>query len=852
LGKKITVIQILWLRSAAMAFLGLALAGLPAVGQVLQRDVNSADPAKEVSYAEPKDFTIAAINVTGIRFLDPDALVAVTGLKVGDKISLPGEAVSTAIRKLWEQGLLADVSIDIERQRGDSVWLVLALAERPRLSRFSFKGVRKGNANDLREKVHLTRGRVVTDALVKNTTNIVRRFFISKGYYNTQVRIVTVNDSSVRNTVSLRIEVDKGQKVKISTIEVVGNSFETDDKIRKKLKDTKQVNKWRIFKPSRYIASKYEADKEGLIAWYNKNGYRDASIAKDSVYRVDERHVAINLQIEEGRKYYFRDISWSGNYLYPAKTLSEVLGIARGDVYNQEVMDKKLNFNPQGADVSSLYMDDGYLFFRVTPTEVKVDGDSIDIEMRVYEGQQATINRVTLEGNTKTSDHVVLREIRTLPGQKFSRSELIRTQRELSQLGYFDPEQIGILPVPNPADGTVDIKYTVAEKPSDQIQLSGGWGGFYGFVGTLGLVFNNFSAKKIGQLSEWRPLPGGDGQRLAINFQANGRTFQNYTASFTEPWLGGKRANSFTVSLNRAVQRSFLQNAPTTVGSALNMTSLNVSLGRRLRYPDDYFVLTHSASFNHYNLFNYFGAGSDLPISTGTLNQIAIQNTLSRNSLNNPIFPTAGSSFTLSLNATPPYSLFNPNRGNVVNSTDKLRLVEFHKWMFDGTWFTSIAKNLVLNTRVHYGFLGYYSKAVGIGPFERFRMGGSGISGFNFLVGYDLIGLRGYQDNAIGPAAENGSGTRAGIIYNKYVTELRYAVSTNPAATIFILGFAEGGNNVGRFADFNPFNIYRSYGAGIRIMMPAFGLLGVDYGRAIDGPKSLHNNFTFTIGQQIR
>ncbi len=793
-------------------------------------------------YNAPKEYVLGRIRVEGIQYLDPDALVSISGLREGDRVAIPGEGIAQAIRKLWDQGLLSDVSVAAERVTADSIFLVLQLKERPRLSRFAFKGVRKAEANDLREKVGLVRGRIVTDAMLKNASNIAKRFFVSKGFYNTTVRVETQDDSSARNTVTLRFVIDKGQKVKIAQLLVEGNSLETDQTIKRKLKDTKEVNPWRIFKASRFIRTKFDKDKERLVEWYNAQGYRDAAVLSDSVYKVDDKHVNVVLKLEEGRKYYFRNISWSGNYLYPASTLSAVLGIKRGDVYNQELMQKRLTFNQTGADVSSLYMDDGYLFFQVNPVEVNVEGDSIDVEMRVYEGQPAIINRIILEGNTKTSDHVVLREIRTLPGQKFSRSDIIRTQRELSQLGYFNPETIGIQPMPNPSTGTVDIKYTVEEKPSDQIQLSGGWGGFFGFVGTLGLVFNNFSIRNAGKLSEWRPLPAGDGQRLSINFQANGRQFQTYTLAFTEPWLGGKRPNALTIGLSRSVQNTFTDLRSNTIRSSLELNSANVSLGRRLRWPDDYFTMSQSLSYQRYNLFNFFTPG--IPVSNGLLNQISLNTTLARNSLNNPIFPTGGSSFSISVQATPPYSVF---RG-YTNPADRFRFVEFHKWMLDGSYFVPLAKNLVLNTRAHFGFLGYYTEAQGIGPFERFKMGGSGITGFNFLIGYDIIGLRGYGDNVISPQGAQG----AGIIFNKYVTEVRYALSTNPAATIFILGFAEGGNNVGRYRDFNPFNIYRSVGAGVRIMMPAFGLLGVDYGLPLDGTQGMRQPFTFTIGQQIR
>jgi outer membrane protein insertion porin family len=491
-------------------------------------------------------------------------------------------------------------------------------------------------------------------------------------------------------------------------------------------------------------------------------------------------------------------------------------------------------------------MDDGYLFFSIDPSEVSVNKDSIDIELRVHEGPQARINRITIQGNTKTNDHVVLREIRTLPGEKFSRSDLIRTNRELATLGYFDPEKIGMNPVPNPQDGTVDIHYSVEEKPSDQIEMSGGWGGFFGFVGTLGLSFNNFSMRKITKLREWSPLPSGDGQRFSIRFQANGRQFQTYTMSFTEPWFGGKRPNSLTVGINRSVQRTL--SSTNEVRSKLAINGVNVSLGKRLRWPDDYFSLMSSLNVQRYELFNYqLITGSSFGKDQTYSNSIALNTTFSRNSLNNPTFPTSGSSLSLILNLTPPYSLFRQNN-NFSSDNERFRWVEFHKWNVDASWFIPLAKNLVINTRGHFGFIGNYNKQLGIGPFERFRLGGSGLSGFNFLLGYDIIALRGYADGAVGTPR----GIEAGVLFNKFVTELRYAISTNPAATIYVHAFMEGGNSWGSYVDYNPFNIYRSAGGGVRIFMPAFGMLGVDYGVAFDGPASMHNAFQFTIGQQIR
>jgi len=805
---------------------------------------------EEISYEKPKTYEIGGIEIKGVKFLSPEALIAYSGLKVGDKIEIPGLAISSAIKKLWDQGILGDIQIQIakteSKPQGEFVFLDFVLKEKPRLSKFQIKGLKKGDADNVREKINLIRGKAINDAIIKATSNTIKKYFLDKGYFNTIVNISQEEDSAVANSITLKINVTKGKKVKIENFYVEGNEALDDKTVLKKLKDTKVKKFWRVFKASRFIRSKFEADKQKLIEFYTKSGYRDINIISDSVWVNDNKTVNVKLKIEEGQKYYFGNIKWAGNYLYQSEYLNNILGIRKGDIYNMELLQKKLNYNPSGMDVSSLYMDDGYLFFSIDPNEISVNKDSIDIELRMNEGAQAKINRINVQGNTKTNDHVIFRELRTLPGQKFSRSDLIRTNQVLSSLGYFNPEKVGINPIPNPADGTVDINYSVEEKPSDQIELSGGWGGAFGFIGTLGLSFNNFSMRKIGKIREWSPLPSGDGQRFAIRFQANGRQFQTYSISFTEPWFGGKRPNSFTVGLTRSVQRSISVSGD--VISRLAINGVNFSLGKRLRWPDDYFSLSTTLNVQRYDLFNYqLITGSTFGKDQTYSNSIAFNTSFTRNSINNPTFPTTGSSLALIVNVTPPYSVF--RKSNIFASdNERFRWVEFHKWNFDASWFTPLAKNLVINTRAHFGFIGNYNKNLGIGPFERFRLGGSGLSGFNFLLGYDIIALRGYSDGSVGTPL----GIEAGVLFNKFVTELRYAISTNPAATIYVHTFLEGGNSWGGYQDYNPFNIYRSGGAGVRIFMPAFGMLGVDYGVAFDGPVGMHNAFQFTIGQQIR
>ncbi len=802
---------------------------------------------------QQKEYNIKEITVSGIQFLDPNAIINLSGLKVGDKLRIPSTDAATAIKKLWKTGLFGDVSVTIAKVEGDDIFLDINLQERPKVTRISFDGVRKGQQTTLSEKLGTIKGTVVSDATLKNAELTIKKYYAEKGYYNSTVKIIQTKDTLLRNGVALDFYVDKGPKVKVKSINIEGNTKIADKKIRKKMK-IKEKKPVQIFTSSKFVRKKFEEDKAKIVDFLNNRGYRDARITEDTVYSVNRKRVNISLTLQEGTKYYFRNITWTGNYKYTDEALGRVLGIKKGDVYNKKELEERLNFSFTQQDVSSLYMDDGYLFFRINPIEVAVEGDSIDVEMRIYEGPQANIDAIYINGNTRTSDHVIQREIRTIPGQKFSRQNIIRTQQALSQLGYFDPEKIQIEPVPHIETGTVDIIYNLEERPSDQLELSGGWGGAIGFVGTLGVVFNNFSIRKAGRLSNWRPVPTGDGQRLAVRVQANGRQFQTYSLTFTEPWLGGKKPNSFTVNLSHSVQRRVINGE--VIGTLL-VTGATVSLGRRLKKPDDYFVLSNAISYQAYQLDNFAVFSSDF--TDGVSNNINFNTTISRNSINNPTFPRSGSSVSLSVSLTPPFSLFDNIEGRQgyeeQEPAERFQWIEYHKWMFDASFFTPVAGKLVLNTRVHFGFLNAYNRDKGVGPFERFTMGGAGLAGQNFILGTDIIGLRGYQDNSIVPIAFSDDDT-GGTVFNKYVMEFRYPISLNPAATIFILGFLEGGNNWGSFDQFDPFNVYRSAGFGARIFMPAFGLIGLDYGIGFDdvpgSPEANGPQFHFTIGQQIR
>ncbi|MFD2248572.1 outer membrane protein assembly factor BamA [Pontibacter ruber] len=821
-----------------------ALVFLLITGTASSQVLNTPAQRNTIDYSQPQRYRIGEIKVSGANFLDPNALISVTGLKVGDEITVPGEDISRAIQKLWDQGILGDVEVFVTKIEGNQIFLDFNLKERPRLSRFTFSGINKTQQDALRDKINLIRGKVVTDAVLSSTRNIVRNYYLDKGFLNVKTNIAQKPDSVLPNSVVLNIHVDKGEKVKIGEVVFEGNEAFPDKKLRRQLKKTKQKRFYNPFTASKYKRADYEEDKQKLLDFYNSEGYRDAIIVSDSVYKISEDRLGVRIKVDEGNRYYYRNITWNGNYLYDDAYLTRVLGIEKGDVYNKQELDKRLTYNPTGIDVSGLYQNDGYLFQSIDPVEVKVEGDSIDLEMRVYEGPQATINKINITGNTKTSDHVIMREIRTLPGQKYSRDDLIRTRNELAALGYFDPENIGLNPIPNQADGTVDINYSVVERPNDQISLSGGWGGPIGAVGTVGLTLNNFSTRKLFNLSEWRPLPSGDGQRLSLNVQANGKYYQSYSLSFTEPWLGGRRANALTVSLFKTVRRE----PGSEIDRRLNVDGGAISLGRRLRWPDDFFHMSHSLSYNRYTLRNYtlFGFGD---FNNGTSNSLSFNNTIGRTSIDNPTFPRRGSQITLSLNLTPPYSLFTEKRNNY-------EFVEFNKWMFDASYFVNLAGDLVLNARAHFGFLGKYSPETSLGPFERFVMGGSGLGGGNFFVGTEYIGLRGYEDESVINNDEEMLKTAGGIAFNKYVFEARQLISPNPAATIYALAFMEAGNNFGSYDRYNPFKVYRSVGVGARIFMAAFGLLGFDYGWGLDDIPGVQNQkrgqFHFMIGQQLR
>jgi outer membrane protein insertion porin family len=803
--------------------------------------INLGNTIENVSYERPVEYEVAGITIQGITNLDKNAIITLSGLTVGDKIMIPGEEISKAITKLWAQNLFADIQIEASKILGNNIFLDIRLQELPRLSKFGFKGASKSEVDKIREKVELVRGKIVNDNLINNTKHIVTEYFTDKGFLNTQVTINQMVDTVVAASVILEVDINKGEKIKISEINFSGVTKFKTKKLKRQLKETKEKMFFRIFKTSKFLDEAYQTDLQSIIALYNEKGYRDARIVKEEIVNVSDKLIGINLTIEEGLQYHFRNISWLGNTKYNSEYLNQMLGIKAGDIYDQKMMSERLQMSMSGTDISSLYMDDGYLFFNIDPIEILAEEDSIDFEIRIYEGKQATINRVTVTGNTKTNEHVIMREIRTKPGELFRRSDVIRSQEELNRLNYFNPQTLGVTPKPDPQTGNVDIEYAVEEKPSDQIELQGGWGAGR-VVGTFGLTFNNFSLKNILNKKGWAPLPSGDGQKISLRASSNGSYFQNYSFSFTEPWLGGNKPNSLSFTVYHSIQNY----STDALENRMDITGVTLGLGKRLRWPDDYFSTSQSISFQQYKLSNRQLVPG---FSNGISKNITYRSVLSRSSVFDPIFPKAGSQFTLTGHFTPPYSLFNNKDYSTMDLKEKYEWLEYFKVKISSTWYANPFANLVVKAHSEFGVLKSYNNEVGLPPFERFYIGGDGLSGFA-MDGREVIGLRGYANQAVSQHLSGG-----GSIYSKYYLEMRYPLSLNPSSTIYATAFAEAGNAWASFQDFNPFEVKRSLGVGIRIFMPMFGLLGVDFGHGYDpleGSTEKSGWQThFSIGQQF-
>lgn len=862
----------------------------------------------------PKEYTIAGINVIGSKAFDANLIISISGLAVGDKVTIPGTDVfGKAIAKLWRQNLISDIEISFTKLEGRNLFIQFEITERPRLANFKFEGIKKGERDDLEPKVALVKDRVLTENMRLSAVEAIRKFYFDKGYRNVSIQLKEETAPNLNNAVNIVFVIKKGHKVKVNSINFTGNDNIAGQRLKKSMKSTKEMNRitlfpvvvknpfgdttkkqtfneyindvgfmsvtktrdyidpyFRIrgFSGAKFNETKYIDDKESVLNYYNSRGYRNAVILKDTAILDERNNINLFVKVAEGNQFHFGDMVWRGNTKYSDSILNVLLGIKKGDVYNLELLNKRLGkqLSAEGADIGSLYMDDGYLFFQVDPVETAVYNDTIDFELRVREGPQAVYGNITISGNKKTKDYVIRRELRTIPGEKFSRSDIIRTQRELGQLGFIDAEKINPQVVPNAENGTVDINWGIEEKSGDQLELSAGFGGGIGLTGTLGVSFNNFSIKNITKRSTWDPLPSGDGQKLSARIQSNGKAFRSYNFSFTEPWLGGKKRNSFTIAYSNtkyanAYDRfgSYCKSCGDT--SYVKTANFSVSLGKQLKWPDDYFNLIYSLNVQRYKLRNYDNIFKG--IRNGTSTNISLKIALVRNSAGpNPIFPTSGSNFLLSGQFTLPYSLL----GITSSETNSYKLPEFHKWRMNAEWYVPIGtargaeknKQFILKIAAKYGFIGRYNNKLEISPFERFQVGDAGLSNNFALLGYDIIAHRGYPVYDKSNPRLNPEGitpTEFFTIFNKYTMELRYPFSTSAGSTIYGLGFFEAANGWYSFKDYNPFKLRRSAGVGLRFFLPMFGLLGFDYGVGFDRYNNTSGikgaaKFTFMLGQE--
>ena len=804
------------------------------------------DPTEIADYRDRDNFNIAGITVSGIRYLDQNALIGLSGLRIGQRVDIPGEEITSAVKKLWAQGLFSDVRITVSRTEGDNVYLDIYLQERPRLSTIQLTGVRKSESQDLLEKIAIPNGSQITSHTLNNARNRIIKHYVDKGFLNTEVTIVEKDDPDSRNMVILNIHVDKKDKVKIDEVVFIGAENFKDKRLRRVMKDTRQRD-LNFFKPSRFIAQKFEDDKNKLIAFYNEHGYRDFEVVADSLYPLSENRVGLALRINEGTQYYLRSIDWVGNSVYTKDDLTRKLKIEPGTVYNQTLINKRLREDEDA--VNSLYLDYGYLFSEVKPVEARIEGDSIDLQIRIFEGDQAYLNNVILVGNTRTNEHVARRELYTLPGDLFSKEKIIRSVRQVAVLGHFDPETINPQPLPDMANGTVDLLYNLEEKANDQFEVSGGWGAGM-LVGTVGVRFNNFAMRNFFDPTAWRPYPSGDGQSLSIRAQSNGRIYQSYNIAFVEPWLGGSKPNTFSVSLYRSMMTNGQKRGQDSRQS-MQIDGASVGIGKRLEWPDDFFSLFTEVNYQRYDLNNY--EVFRFLFKNGQSNLFSVTTRLTRYSSGpNPIYPMRGSTFTLSLQLTPPYSLISGKDFSNALDTEKYKWIEFHKWVFKGDYYFNLVDKLVLNPKVAFGYLGHYNRDIGPSPFENFYLGGDGMTGYSFY-GREVIALRGYENGSLTPL--NLAGVPSGNVYSKLTLEIRYPITLNPQATIFGLAFLEAGKAWYDLKDFNPFKIHRSAGVGLRANLPMFGLLGIDWGYGFDPvpnmPSAHKGQFHFVIGQQF-
>ncbi len=794
-----------------------------------------------IPYKKGTSYILGGITVTGLQKFSEQTIRVYTGLVDGQSVKLPGDKLTSAIKKLYESKQFSQVDVYLSKKDGETVYLLFDVTELPQVTNINITGVRKGEIKDIRKETELKKGMMVTENLIVTTRNYIQKKYTDKGFLKTKVSLSTKKDTTDVNSVSMAIFVDKGKRVKIKKISFNGNNALTGNALRSAMKNTKRKAFGRFWKSSKYILDDYKKDLENILEKYSEKGYRDARILSDNVTWNDDNTINLSIKLEEGRQYRFQDIKFIGNKNYSDDFLRNFLRIDKGDVYNGKVLKERISGDgtPNSQDIQTLYHNNGYLFSQINAVETSVKNDSITVEVRIREDEQATIQKVTVTGNEKTNDHVIYRELRVKPGDLFSRENIIRSIREIGQLGFFDANVTPDVK-PDYQNKTANIDFAVVEKGGSQIELQGGYGGG-SFIGTLGLSFNNFSLRNIFNKDAYKPLPMGDGQKLALRLQAS-RTYNTYSFSFTEPWLGGKKPQSLSFSVYLSNQYRYDYNSNSVdKDQSLSIIGASIGLGKRLNWPDDYFSLSQNISYQKIHLKNYgyrVGSSNDV-ISQGDLNNLAYTVAFSRNSTGpSLIYPSYGSEFTIKAKATFPYSLVNgkdytepaypTNQEREAYLADKYKWLEYYKISAKGKWYTSLSQNnkLVLMSNFEIGYLGSYNDDLGLTPVERYFVGGDGIAQGQ-LDGRETIGLRGYENNRI-------SSTDGGAIYNKFQMEVRYSITDKPSASIYTLGFLEAGNSYNNFNEFNPFKLKRSAGIGIRIFMPAFGLLGIDYGYGFD------------------
>ena len=832
-----------------------------------------------VDYNNPKKYIVGGVKLEGNEHFSQEQILQLAGLQKGMEVTVPSEDVTNIVKRLWGQRFFDDVSVVIDSiaPTRDTAFFKIAIIERPRVSRWTFSGVKSGEEKELLERLNFRRGGEFSDYVAKTSTDIIKRYYKEKGFYNVKVDVNTKRDSVIKSAIRVQFAVDKGQKVKIKKITFNGVENVKESKLVRSMKKTRDARLQNFFSSKKFQEKEYENDKRALLTAFNEAGFRDARIVKDTMYYIEPNRLQIDFDIDEGKRYYFRDITWTGNSVYSSENLNEVLKIGKGDVYDVVTMQERLFGGGKQSeyDVSKLYRDNGYLFFNLQPVEMTVEGDSVDVEMRISEGKPATLNNIVINGNDLTNERVIRRQVFTRPGYLFSQSDFERSIREIASMGQFDPEAImgegGYSIVPNPMNNTVDLVYNVTEKPSSQLELSGGWGGNT-FVATVGVSFNNFSTRRFFDKTAWRPVPLGDAQNLSVRFQTNGTYYTSLSASFSEPWLFGKKPTSLNMSLYYTRQtNSYIYYNILNNDEYMEVYGFAAGIGKRLKWPDNYFVLYNQLSWQTYRLQNW---AYQFLFNTGISHNLSYTLSLSRTSTDQQIYPRTGSDFSVSLQLTPPYSLLrktdhglldedgNPTKVdswkkidyNYQTSQDRYKWIEYHKWSFKGAIYSKLIGDLVLMARAQFGYLGYYNRNWGYSPFEGFRVGGDGMSGYD-TYGSEIVSLRGYENYSLTPQAMssyNSTGNYyAGNVYDKFTVELRYPVILQPQSTIYALLFLEGGNCWSDIRDFNPFQIKRSAGVGVRVFLPMIGLLGVDWGWGFDDPVNGGSQFHFVIGQQF-